>query len=327
VFGLSITSARLAAIGWFALAALGLYLTVKRLAGWPAAAWAALLFVTNVFVLRFGQYVLSEMPMLALVLVSVNFLLAFCDSGRLKHFVWFVIAAIASLFAKQTAAFLFPVYAVILIRRLGLRQLLNRRFLIVAGLGLIVVVPFVIMTILLAPENVNSVVRQVSRLFAGERQVALSAILGKIFRTHVTVPVMAVVVLGALSLIAIRHRLSIIGATWLIAVIGCTVVFAGPVEPARYAFAAMPGYFMLAVGLWVAARTKPAQIAAAALLGGAVLWQGWLIRDVRPSGAGGYETAAQYVLGHSASPVVLYDSSVDTVSSSFTSAPTIRPAG
>ncbi|HEX5069602.1 MAG TPA: glycosyltransferase family 39 protein [Vicinamibacterales bacterium] len=312
VFGLSITAARLTAIGWFLLATGGLYLLIKRLAGWHAATWASLLFITNVFVLRFGQYVLSEMPMLALELLAVNALLTFSDSGRLKHFVWFVVAVVASLFAKQTAAFIFPVYAVILISRFDFRRLLNRRFLVIAGIGLLVLVPFVVMTISLAPQNVDFVVRQVSRLAAGQRQVLISTILGKIFVTHLSVPTMVAVLLGAAGLIASRHQLFTIGAAWVIAVIGGTVLFAGGVESARYAFAALPAYFMLAAGLVVERRSKIAQVGAVTLLSCVLLWQLWLVRDVRPTGAGGYETAAQYVLDHSASPVVMYDSSVDT---------------
>ena len=44
-----------------------------------------------------------------------------------------------------------------------------------------------------------------------------------------------------------------------------------------------------------------------------VLWsQVWVIRAVYPSGAGGYEAAAEYVLAQNREPAVLYHSYIDT---------------
>src|SRR5262245_8374887 len=101
VFGITLFAARLAALCWFLLAVWGLYAVAKRLFSWQIAAWAAALFVTNVAVLRAGQYLISEMPMMALVLWAVNALLRFCDTRRPLHFAWFLTLAVMSLFAKQ----------------------------------------------------------------------------------------------------------------------------------------------------------------------------------------------------------------------------------
>src|SRR5689334_22422660 len=86
VFGVSLFAARLAALAWFVTAAMGLYAVARQMFNWQVGLWAALLFVTNVMVLRAGQYLLSEMPMVALVLWSLYALLKFCESRRPVHF-------------------------------------------------------------------------------------------------------------------------------------------------------------------------------------------------------------------------------------------------
>ena len=67
VFGVSGLAARMTALAWFLIAVTCFYHVVWRLFGDDAALWASLLFVTNVWVVRLGQYLWSEMPMIALL--------------------------------------------------------------------------------------------------------------------------------------------------------------------------------------------------------------------------------------------------------------------
>jgi len=90
------------------------------------------------------------------------------------------------------------------------------------------------------------------------------------------------------------------------------VVFAGTVETARYTFGAMPAYFLLAGGLATAVTTRPHRRAVMVVLAACVFWQAWLVATIRPSGAGGYEAAARWVVDHSATPTVLFDTAVDS---------------
>lgn len=311
-FGVSMFAAKLAALAWFLLAAWALYRLGNRFFGWQAASWATALFVSNVVVLRAGQYVLSEMPMLALILVSLNALFAYCDSGRTSHFVGFVIAVVASLFAKQFAVFMFPVYVVILITRLGWKALVDRRVVVAMTLGALLIVPLAIMTIGLAPHNLGLAVRQATRFLTGRRAASVSSVLTTIITTHLSWPALLATIAGATALFVRRNQQVITCMTWVFWVFAGTVLFAGGIESARYAFAALPAYSLLAAGLSAQARTMAARVAAIAILGGVLLWQGWLIRNIRPSGAGGYEAAAQYVVNQSAEPTVLFDSAVDT---------------
>jgi hypothetical protein len=312
VFGVSVFAARMAALCWFLLAVWGVYALGRRLSGWQVASWAAVLFATNLFVVRFGQYVMSEMPMLALVLLSLNTLFVACETRQWKHVTWFMLAVVASLYAKQLAVFMFPVYAVIVVSRLGWRGLINRRLLLVAGIGGVLLVPLVLMTIKLSASNVGFATKAVAGLVSGQRKIGVGTVLKTIVTTHLSLPAMLVAALGAVLLAARRERHALIVLTWFLAVGGGCLLFAGVVEPPRYSFSALPAYALLAAGLAGGFRSKGARVAGAVALSGVVLWQVWLGRDVRPIGAGGYETAAEYVIANSREPAVLFDTPVDT---------------
>lgn len=313
VFGVSLFTARLAALTFFLLATWGLYALSKRTLGWQAASWAALLFVTNLYVLRAGQYLLSEMPMLVFILAALIALFVYCDTQKAKYLAWFVMAAAASLYGKQLAVFMFPIYGLVLVTQLGWRSLLRRHVIVLTLIGIMLVAPLVVMTIALSPANVAIVAWATTGLVTGTRHMTIPAIVTAILRTHLSLPTMFVVIAGAIALILGRNRkVAIAGLAWILVVVGGAVIFAGGVEPARYSFGAMPAYCFLAAGLVVGAESRMARWTAVIVLSSCVLWQSWIIRNVRPSGAGGYEAAAEYVVAESREPAVLFDSAVDT---------------
>lgn len=312
VFGVSLFAVRLAALSWFLLAAWGLFAVVTRMYRWQVAAWASALFVTTVVVLRSGQYLLSEMPMAALVLWSVHALLRFCDTRRPLHFVWFVVLAVASLYAKQLAVLMFPVYGVILVTELGWRSLTTPHALIGLGTALALSVPVGIMTVNLAPENFAFALANAGRLLTGGRQTGPGQIIATILSSHLSVPALVLVGASILLLFVRPRRQLVVGVLWIACVVVGSVVFAGSIEPARYAFGATPAYFVLIAGLADAATTRTTRILVAILLSGTLCWQFGKVINVYPSGAAGYETAAEYVLTRAREPAILFDSSIDT---------------
>ena len=311
VFGVSMFAARLSALLFFVVAVWQLYAFARRNYGWQVASWTALLFVTNLYVLRSAQSVLSEIPMLALVLAAVNLLDYYCSTGNKKHFAWFVIAAAASLYAKQLAVFMFPVYVVMLATRLGWTSLLRRHVMVLSIFGAVLLAPLGAMTLALAPANVHLVAWNITHV-GTDRGLTVPEILARIIREHLSTPVIPVVVAGAVALLLRRDRRGIVPMAWMLFVLGGTVVIAAGIEPGRYAFGVMPVYFLLAASLVAHAPSPALRWVVVAVLASSALWQVWLIRDVRPSGAGGYEAAAQYVIDERPAPVILFDSPIDT---------------
>jgi 4-amino-4-deoxy-L-arabinose transferase-like glycosyltransferase len=312
VFGISVFAARLTALCWFVLASWALFLVGRRLFDWRVGAWAAALFSTNVMVLRAGQHLLSEMPATALVLLALAALLGWRDTRRGSYLVAFVALATASLLAKQLTALVVPVYAIVGLASLGWRRLATRHAAIAAIATGAVTVPLVVVSARLAPANVALLRDGISTLWAGSRPQSLDAVLRTIVTTHLAWPALIAVAVGAVvGLGQYRRRLTLL-AGWIAAVLTGTVVLIGPVEPARYAFGALPVYYLLAAapaGAWLSAPLRVAVSLGLAML---LVWQGWGVRYVRPSGAGGYEEAAMFVAANSRQPVVLYHAVVDT---------------
>lgn len=311
VFGISIFGVRIAELCWFLLAAWGLYTVARQMFGWQVASWATVLFVTNPLVLRNGQRLLSEMPMLALVLVSMALLLSYCETRRPWRLVAFALTVVLSLYAKQLAAFMLPVYFVVLGDHFGWRTLFSRRAIWLWSIAGILAVPLVLMTVGLAPDNVRVAIRQVTRLVTFARQRSVLTILYEIITTHVSLPLLLACIGGLISLAARRDRQLRILIAWFVSCVAGTVVFGG-IEPARYAYGVMPAYFLSAASIVATVRGAFWRAAALTVLVGCVGWQVWLTRYVKPTGAGGYEAAAEYVTQNAHQPTVLLDSAVDT---------------
>lgn len=312
VFGISTLAARLAALTWFCVATWGLFSVASRLFNWQVGAWASAIFVTNLIVLRTGHYLLSEMPMAAMVLWTMYALLVFCEDRRAKQFLLFLALMVASIYAKQLALLMLPVYGVILIQSFGWRVLVTRRALVAITLGIVLLVPIAIMTVGLSPLTFGLAIRNSTLLFTGDSDVSIRQVFSTIITGHLTFPALAMTVASVVLLAVRRRRQALVGVVWIASVVGGSIVFAGVTEPARYSFGAIPAYALLIGAMAGEAHSRRPRVIVTGLLSATVLWQVWTIRDVRPSGAEGYEAAAQYVLSQNREPAVLYDSYFDT---------------
>jgi hypothetical protein len=156
------------------------------------------------------------------------------------------------------------------------------------------------------------VLSNATRFLHGERDTSVNAILGEIISTHLTLPSILLLVTSVALLVWRRNQQIIIGLTWVACVVGGSVVFAGAYEPARYAFGALPAYFILIATLMSEARTMVTRRVVIVILSAALATKLWTIGYVYPSGAGGYEAAAEYALAQGDAPAILFDSFKDT---------------
>jgi hypothetical protein len=309
VFGVSVFWSRMAILAFFMIAAGAMFSLTRRMYSVAVAAWATLLFVTNPAVTTYSQVVLSEMPMLAFVLLGMNALGRFVESGSRRHYAWFVAAAVASIYAKQLAIFMLPVYFAYLVACVGWRRLLQSDVIGLTVLGVLASLPMAAVTFMLSPLNVL-VVRTMTSTGRGFQYT--QPVLQTILNAHLTMPMMLVVVAGiALSLLA-RDKRILVGLVWSAGVVAAVLYLTARVDPPRYAMVAVPGYFLCAASALAAVRRAPARLAVTAMLAAAVGYQLWLGRSVRPTGAEGYEAAAQYVLAQGNSPTIMFSGPVDT---------------
>jgi 4-amino-4-deoxy-L-arabinose transferase-like glycosyltransferase len=309
VFGVSVFWPRVVATGFFLLATAMMFSIARRLYNAEVAIWTTLLFVTNPFVVTYGQQVLSEMPMLALILMSVNALLRFVDSSKTKDFTWFVAAAVASLYAKPLAVYMFPVYGVILLFRVNWRRLVRWDVVGLTCLLAVLCAPMLLMSFLLSPANVAFVQTTVASGRGGS--TGWPTILRTILEVHLTLPVLTVVAAGVCVAVIRRDWRIGIGLAWITVIVLSVILITGRFDSPRYALAATPGYFLAAGSLAAGMASTREKRAVIALLIIALGWQGWLVRKVRPTGAGGYEAAAEYVASNGPSPTILFSGPVD----------------
>jgi hypothetical protein len=306
IFGVSVLAARLSMLACFLIATVWMFSYARRHYGTQAAAWGVLLFITNPFLVGYWQRVLSEMPLITLVLGSLVALDRFCDTGRRKYYVWFMAAFVASLYAKQLAVFMLPVYLLIMVSRVKMRRLLSVDVISLTMLGALLVVPLIAMTYMLSPFNVSVAI------FSSRRTVSRLDILISTFRTHLSPPMIAAVLAGIVVASVKRDRRVLVNLVWIAAVVGGVVFVTGRVDPTRFAIFAMPAYCLCAAGLVANLKSTMGHRVAVGALSAVMVWQVWAGRDVRPVGAGGYEEAARFVIAESQSPVVLFSGSVDT---------------
>jgi 4-amino-4-deoxy-L-arabinose transferase-like glycosyltransferase len=102
-FGVSVQSGRIAILGFAVLAVIAWFAIVRRLYNDEIAVVAALLFATTPFIVDQSRVVLSEMPALAITLVTVLLCLRFAESLRMRDALWFACAAGLSPYAPGSA--------------------------------------------------------------------------------------------------------------------------------------------------------------------------------------------------------------------------------
>jgi hypothetical protein len=309
VFGISIMAGRLAVLTFFAISTWLLYTLARRQYGPVVGGWAALLFATCPFAVEFAQIVLNEMPTVCLVLAAFNVLLWFRASGRLRHLLLFLGVAALSLTSKQTAVFVFPAYAILLLAGGGWRLFTERRILYCSLAGAAIAVGLVVALIVLSPYNAALVLNVI------RTGVGLSDwrdIVSPIAREQLWPALVWLVPAGVAAAVVTRDRRIGFSLCWIGAVLLGVFLVTGPWEAARYSIIAVPAYCLCGASIAAGATTGVRRTLTTLALAAAVAAQVVVAARVRPAGGGGYEEMAEIVLHDTVAPTVLYSGSVDT---------------
>lgn len=312
IFGPSIFAGRLAVLAFFLVSVVLVYTLVTRVYDEEVAGWACLLFASSPTMAFYAQRVLSEIPTIAMVLVALNALVRFCDSGRFRDYLLFVVFAIGSLGARQLAIFVWPAYIAVLLTRGGRARLVRRDVVTATLVGALLVAPIAVATVLFSPFNI-AVVQGV--FSDGLSILSRAALLGPISQEQLR-PVLGFVLAGALLMALLRRDNRImLGVYWMASVLAGVLLITGPVEPGRYSILALPAYCVCAASLIRAARSPLGHRYLSVALAAAVIWQVSWGLSMRLENEGGYEEAARFVLGDAraqSAPTVLYSASIDT---------------
>jgi hypothetical protein len=336
-FGVSVRAARLTQLAFLAVAAVFFFLLVARLYDATSAGFATLLLVTAPRIVVLTQAVLSEMAAVACIAGALYFLDRYTRSRAGRDAAGFGAFFVASLYAKQLAAVMVPVYVIWVVLASGWRALVTRQALVALALSTIAIVPLAVMTARVGVFNVTVALTgrppelpgrsgstrtpgaepaepalpsltdalQEGGARVGERLERYVDDMGDLVGTWTLV----LAGVGAAFALVTRDRRAIAVLLWS-AIVLAEIAFVGWVQT-RYLIYAAPALCLLAVAPFGAIRRRWWHLAWAVALALAVAQQGWQASAMRPVGAEGYEEAARYVAARPGAPV-LYSAAVDS---------------
>jgi Dolichyl-phosphate-mannose-protein mannosyltransferase len=311
--GVSIFSARLLIVILFVAGVLAVYGLGRELFDEMVGAWAALLLACDPAVIIYAQQVMSEVPMLSLMLIAGWQLAVFTRTGKARHYAGFAAAAALSLYARQFAVFALPAYIAIIWLRGAWRLLLRRDIVILTIVAILFMLPLVPLTLMLSRFNVSVVTGGV-----GRDSGALWRALTKATLPNLKVALWLPVVVGLGYGLWRQRSLVWIPLIWAASTIIFVAVVTGRVEPWRYAIGCAPGFCLLGATIMAWRVDRPVRLAMTIMLALVVMIQTVASAFVQPVGVSGYAAAVRWVLAqHSPAPTVLFDGPFDSGYFSF----------
>jgi len=307
LFGVSVLVGRAVLLATFVVAVCAIFALTNRLYGWRVAGWTAVLFASHPAIVQYAQQVLSEMPMLAFVLVAVWQLSAFVESGRMRHFVGFALAAALSLGVRPTAVVALPAYLAVILASGRVRRLLRKEVLIVGGGAAALILLLVPLILAVSPANVQFVLSPQNRSLAVLRDGVRFVV-----AAHLQ-PLLWVAALGGVAAAIVgRDRRILVPVTWSLGAVGAVLLLTGSQDAPRYTIVAVPAFCLAAGALTTAAESRWLRWPVTVVLAVVTSVQIVSSAAVRPTGASGYETAARWIVTQTSAPTVMFSGPVDT---------------
>lgn len=309
--GVSVFAARVLILAFLLTGVVLWYRLVARYFGEAVAVFSTLLLVLTPSMVVQSQSVLSEVPTWALIVASLACLDRYVRTGRTRDAVLFALAVAASAWSKQLAIFMMPVYAAYFLIAKGWRAAFSRDV-VIAGLVIgVLVAPIVPMTLRFSKFNMTVVTKYVEEEKGGRFTGAnLFRVGERILNRQLTTPLKVLVPLALIAALVRRERRVWLPVLWLV------LLYAGltalGVFNVRFAFYLLPAVCLLAASPLASGASRRWSLAWTSLLVVAVGFESASAAGIKPAHAGGYERAAEYVLGRSAGRPVLYSARVDT---------------
>lgn len=321
IFGVNMWSSRLALLAFGLTGLFALYATVRQMYGQAVAMSASAVYATAPFVVGLGWYTMAEIPVMSMVLLTV-----FCYHAYIiRNSTWAlwgtVLSAVASMWTKQTAIFLVVwIFLHQLVAGGLLLQLRQRRVWIALTAAVVLLLPLLLITLWLGDQNLAQSIGMLPWLidsaYAGGLADSLPLRLQperlllrirQLYQVHLELPTLFLALAGFLWAVLRRDHKVWFWLSFIISVYLFFTYIRG--ENSRYPIFWIPAFAVLA-GLPLAYLRERSALAFR-LWGSAIAlacaWQVWVIYDLEPKYATGYDRAAAYVLENSRSPTVFFD--------------------
>jgi hypothetical protein len=305
IFGISVFSARLMVVTFMLLAGIFWYLLIKLLYDKNIALLSSLLFVTTPFVVFHSRIVMSEIPCLAMIILTFYFLCQFCSSEEKKYLIAFAIASVASVYAKQPALFMFPFYFLYFVMTKGIRNLLRKDILIVSIIIALLISPLIPMTLKFSQYNValtQKVVSQTSQHIPFHR---FYSVIKSVYQSHLSEPVLILSLFSICAWLFRRDKRDTIFLLWIIIFYVFSVYFRFTVH--RYTIYWIPAFCLLSTTIINVFNHRLWKVLITSII---ILISGYqftLAFQSSPNFAHGFEETAKYVVDNWKGDSVLYN--------------------
>jgi Dolichyl-phosphate-mannose-protein mannosyltransferase len=346
VAGISVFSGRLTIILFLVV---GMALWFKLVASKfddVTAVLSSLLLITTPAIVTHSQAVLSEIPTLALIIGSLFFLERYCRRQTRLDLVGFVGCVVSSVYAKQVAVLMLPLYAGYIAWSFGLRGLLSKRMFGVGAVIALLISPLVPLTLWLSPYNVAVILKGAPPVVSSTSPDATPAPGSSVgsapyvptpappsaaeptptgfvdsftrylrhLRHQIALPLAVLAAIAAAVGIARKDLLVLLPLVWI-------AVFLLELSALAYVISRLLIYTIPPICLLAATLsrglTRPVRIAGVGLVLAGVVYQTTLVARIVPQGARGYEEAARFVLDRAPGDAVLFSGATDTAYFAF----------
>lgn len=309
LFGVSIFSAKLTVLTFWMLGLWFWFWLIRTLYDPDTAFLASLLLITTPFLVHLSRVVLSEIPTLALILITSYYLHRYLQSNQNRYALAFALSFVLSAYAKHLALLMFPIFLGYGLVRQGVFKLFSKPRILCFLLIGVLLLPLIPLTLKFSQTNVSWITytSQAVRTHWGQSLLSYPQTLWN----HLLNPAVLLLSLigGGLALYR-RDSRSYLFLLW-IGVFYVEITYLGIKNP-RYAIYGIPAFCLLAATSLQFFEKSSWKV----FLWGVVLtlgvYQFVLAYKVQPEYARGYEEAAQYVVENRKGASVLYSADVDT---------------
>jgi 4-amino-4-deoxy-L-arabinose transferase-like glycosyltransferase len=294
LFGISVFSARMSIVFFMLLASISWFLLVRSIYDETIASYATFLFITTPFIVEFSQLVMTEIPTIALIILTVFFLHKYCETEEKKYAYAFAISLCLSVYSKHIAVFLFPVSLFYLIIKKGPRGLVHREILYISVMIVTLLTPLLLITLKFSHHSIEYVSKAATIKPKADK---LSFYANALWKYHITLPVLILSIISFLLSVFRRDKRVIIFVLWMVCLFVMDTYIGWKVP--RYGIYWIPVYCLFASTIFIIFDSRFWKIFVSVILIIVAGYQFIVSYQKRLEFAYGYEGAAKYVVDHS----------------------------
>ena len=308
IFGMSVFSARLVIVCFFLLGIAGWYLLIGSLFNRRVAFFSSLLMVTNYTIIAFSRLVMSEIPALALLIISVYFLERYLESNRNRDCFLCLTTLLLGIVTRYQLIAMIPLFLVYLVYRKGIGFLFYKR--VYVPVLVFILFLFSLVLLVMKYSTVNMMWLSQGGLLNRFSPDNLLFTAKMLIHSSTMAPVLCLAILSGTLATLNRDRRLVLFGVWVLLCFFQLVYIR--FHDFRYAIYLLPPLFLLSAWLPELLENRFLKRVSLAAIIALTVYQFAGVTLSGPERTEGYEQAARYVVENRKGGAVLFSSAVDT---------------